>query len=270
MKKTLVLNSHSLSYYQKCPSLFKFTNIRKITPREEKRPFERGTVISRMMEEYYRAKRSNELTKSKIFSIVQEILYNSSLEEEDKNLIEMRFFNYWKFYQNENWIVIAVEKEAAFSKVLYEDDDYLFIYEGTPDLVAEISPRERRRFCCDHKHQSRKTDIYVFNNQVLGYCWGTNCNLFTYNIFSVIESGKPSDWFRRPTNSFNPAIIQNWVDTTIRWYFKIVNDTEFLPSLNCESKYGVCSYHKICEQPLVNIQEGLIEREFKPYEYKSW
>lgn len=271
-KKCLVLNSHSLSSYQACPEAYHLGTVQNLESREFYKPFRRGSAIAEIMEVYYKAVRDKCLTAKLVLELAETVFVNApELEMADKNLIVTRFLQYYKFYQNCTWQPIAMEVEAAFSRIIHEDEKYIFIYEGRPDLVVRLSNRDSTILVVDHKMQSRKTELYHHTNQGKGYCWALGARFFVYNIFGFIETGKPADWFRRPSTSFSPEQIELWKQDTIKWYYKIAEDEEYQRSWQCEKKYGLCSFHKLCEQAhLPNVVQGIKERLYKPREYQSW
>ena len=269
-KKVLALDSHGLSDFQRCPRLYKYTNILGIEPGITYEPFERGTTITMMLEAYYLAKREEKSIKQAITQIIQDILYMSSLPQDMKDLIEIRFMRYIKHYKDESWFPIAMESECAFSKILYEDSDYLFVYEGRPDMVVWLDFDKKHKLIIDHKSQSRRKDLYFYNNQVLGYSWGLDIPNFAYNYFGIQESGEPNDWFRRSGHRFIERDIAKWKLQTIHWFKKIVEDESLYPSLQCDGPYGLCAFKNLCECNEDWVMEDKIKREFKKRTFKVW
>jgi len=265
----LMIDSHSLSDYQQCPQRYKWTTIEEIQPRRIHNPFERGIIISKLLEEFYAAKIRNEVTKGLLHHLIKAyIQQGNNLSEEDRELIQTRFLMYIKFYQDELWIPIAAEK--GFSKKLYEDEQFCFIYEGRPDLVVWLSPKKELFSIVDHKSESRKNDIYPYNNQAQGYCWAANTPIVHYNYFGLQSTGGPKEWFRRKSHIFTVNDISKWKQTTIEWFRRIAQDTDFIQSWQCEGKYGVCQYHQLCEVNDYGIQKGLVRLHFKPTEFRVW
>lgn len=270
-KKCLVLNSHWLSDYQQCPQRYKLSVIEKLEPRETYAPFERGTLISECLEEYYKLLRAKELNPATLMEIItSKVRPAVSVPDETRFIIERNLMQYYGHYRDNDWVPIAMENETAFSSIIHEDGEYIFVYEGRMDLMAHVSASEDALIVADHKSQARKTELYQFNNQAMGYCWATGAKFFAYNIFGL-QQIKPSEgWFRRPVIAFGKDRIEDWKQGTIKWFYKIASDLEYTKSWQCEGKYSVCAYHKICEQPLVNIATSIKEREFKAKEYQSW
>jgi len=273
-KLTLILNSHSLSYYQKCEKLYEYTTIRNLEQIEEIYPFTRGSLISKILELWYRAKKlsySKERLEDLEFKLYKIVFRSKSLKEDDRTLISARLQEYFEKYRLETYKVIAVEK--GFSKILYEDDYVLYIYEGKPDLVVDFGPNLGIG-PIDHKSESRRNDIYPFNNQILGYCWSMDSKIGMYNYIGLQNDDQNGKVLRRETLTFSENQINQWRDDTIQWFHRILrslNSKNYLRSWNCQGVYGVCSFSKVCEMPTENGKLVKIKNLFKEREpYRSW
>jgi hypothetical protein len=168
-------------------------------------------------------------------------------------------------YANDGWIPLAVEK--GFSKVLYEDDENLFVYEGRPDLIALDGTG--KRLAVDHKTRGTSHNIYEHNNQVFGYLWAGQATTFVYNYLTLTKVPK----FDRAPFEFTAAQIESWVANTIGWYRQMKRDIQsqdFLKSFNCQGKYGVCDFALVCEQPKENVKLHILQSNFKKRNYRSW
>lgn len=273
-KLTLILNSHSLSYFQRCEKLYEYTTVRNLEPIDEIYYFTRGTLISKVLELWYRAKKRNysikrlENLEDNLFKIISR---SKKLKESDRLLIASRLIQYFTKYRHEGYKIIAVEQ--GFSKILYEDDYVLYIYEGKPDLLVDFG-RNLGIGPVDHKSESRRNDIYPFNNQIMGYCWSVGSRIAVYNYIGLQTDSKEGDVLRREAITFSDAQIEQWRQDTIRWYHRVlksINSKDFLRSWNCDGKYSICQFSKVCEQPtengkLIKIKNFYQERE----PYKSW
>lgn len=290
-KITIVHNSHSLSLLQRCERAYFYGHVKSIELAEPRIPFVKGALVSDLLSLYYLHKVNGTLTKSTPFDILDQILPKyeipevlESESEQVKEMIATRFLHYCKWYKHESWIPKRVEKikcidapnnpGTGFSIVLYEDSHYRFIYEGEPDLIVQTSPVESRYQIVDHKTESRRSNLYFYNNQALGYCTALQTDIFTYNYFSLIKTGKPSDWFRRVSKIFSKEDLDSWKSTTIQWYFRTlacVATKEFPKSMQCDGKYGVCQYHTLCEQTNPEIIVRLEKMHYKKAERRtSW
>lgn len=260
----LILNSHSLSDYQMCPQRYEFLAIEQLVPSLTKHYFNTGNAVTLCLEEYYKARMAK--TKFDAMAVITSAI--KDLPEAVGLMVMQRILYYTRFYANESWIPVAAE--LGFSKVLYEDDSVVFIYEGRPDLIAFVDKSRTEIIVTDHKHQSRKSELYPFNNQSIGYCWSASTDQFCYNIISFITSGKEKDWFRRPSTKFTKLALDTWREDSIYWYGKIMEDVKFVRSKRCETKYGLCAYHQLCECDGAFPLSDYKRRKFKVQPYESW
>lgn len=268
-KKILRLDSHGLANYKRCPQLFSYSQVLRIEPRKENKSFDRGTVIAEALQDYYTIKIEGRMVvKEDLRLIIEQRIINSQLSEEDKELIASRFLYYHRNYNHESWIPVATEK--GFSILLYEDNEYIFIYEGRPDLVIKLSNTDGSLAVVDNKSQQREGTLYPYNDQALGYCFSLRTNVFIYNYFGLQTTGDPRKWFHRSSIKFSPEILEDWRQTTIKWFKQIAETLEFKKSWLCETKYGVCAFHDLCEQTEGWIIADKIRREFKTNTHVAW
>lgn len=284
-RRVVTLNSHALDNYCRCPAAYGYADVMHIEPAKTYRPFLRGQVITNVLAEYYWRK----LQKGKLnFSDIEEcaglIDDNEDLDEESKAVIFARFHSYALHYKDEHWIPLAVEKNklvehtenhgTGFSKILYESDYVVFIWEGEPDLIVRCSSRDKTVLVVDHKHESRFNDLYMYQNQFLGYAWGTESANCCINYFNIKSSGDASEWFRRRTVNYSRDKLQSWRKDTLFWFYKIMlarKNKEYMKSWQCEGKYGTCQFHPICEQTHDFIKADIIKRQYKKRERtRSW
>lgn len=279
-KFVLELNSHSLSYFQKCEKLFDYKQIQCLEPKGEYYPFKRGAGISKILQLWYMAKAKG-YTGQKLEDIEWFLLtkgkrsnafINTKWNEDDRLFITSRLMGYFNKYRGENYKIIAIEK--GFSKTIYEDSNVHFIYSGKPDIVMDfgsvygIGPM-------DHKSEGRKNDLYEFNNQMLGYCWSIGANFAIYNYIGLQKDAKDGDVLRREPIYFSNGQIKQWQQDTVKWFFRamqsIVNKS-YLRSWNCQGQYSVCEMHSICERYTPIGRENRIKSDFNilPEPYKSW
>lgn len=257
-KFCILLNSHSLHNFQLCEMKHLLGDIVNLAPEGEKQAFQRGTDVAKLLEVFYHRRRKGR----SLAPIVTNIhLWTKRFMRYSEPDMALRMTNtimtYFREYGNETMEVVATEK--AFSKVIYEDDKHLFIYEGRPDLVAKMMDGTIQVW--DHKTQARKDNIYFFNNQSMGYCWGLDTLHFGYNYLVFTKENQ----VRREVVKFSQAQIDQWRNDTIEWYFRIANarqNRKFLRSWNCQGKYGVCEFAPICEAPTESLKLWVIKSQY--------
>jgi len=271
-KKVLTFSSHTLGEFVKCPKAFEFSQLVRIEPKGTKPAFARGKLIGRCLEIYYKAKQRKyfklDLLIAKLADIISE---HPDIETADQFKLSLRFRQYCKHYTNESWQIVAVEQ--TFSKVLYEDDEYIYLYEGTPDLVVRIYTGQLA--VVDHKTRSMDKDLLGLANQPLGYLWAVETDWFAYNYFGLQDTGSPDKWFKRQFERFNKVLIDRWVSDTIENYHnarRMAETMKFSRTYNCDSKYGACQFYKICNEG-DTLGENLVIRQhfqIKDDSYGVW
>jgi hypothetical protein len=268
MKKVLKLDSHLLSNYQNCPKQFYYNGIRRIELARPVEFFQRGTVMTECLEDMYNQKHGGIWQPANMVDIAEKRVDKSEMSDENKALVTRVFYQYCRYYAKEDWVPLATE--LPFSVVLYEDDEYIFIYEGRIDLLVFKSRYDRQIIVTDNKTYSRESEIYPFNNQAMGYCYVLRTNTFCYNYIGFTQTKKPDDNFFRTQVKFSPQQIHDWKEDTIYWFHKIVRDEDYRKSRQCEGKYGVCSFHELCENPFQVSRDQLITIKYKPNTHVAW
>lgn len=276
----LELNSHSLSYFQRCEELYRFKQIKCLEHKDEPYPFKRGAKISKILQLWYMA-RQKSFSPAKLDALEWHLVtkakksqsfVDSKWGDDDRVHIATRLMGYFNKYRTEKYKIIAVEK--GFTKTIYEDSNVLFVYSGKPDVVMDFgAPFYTGPM--DHKSEGRKNDLYEFNNQMLGYCWSTNAHFGMYNYIGLQKDAKDGDVFRREPFIFTKGQIEQWKNDTIGWFFRAMQaqvNRRFLRSWNCQGQYGVCEMHTICEAPTASSKLIKIKQDFNilPEPYKSW
>ena len=280
-KTTIIANSHGIGDFLQCSMRYKYAQIEQLEPAKSYTPFVRGTVITNLLSYYYQSKLFGTYTPTTCLDAISKFVDpEPNLSNEDKTLLTSRFLQYWKYYMNETWKPLAVEqnghedhpenKGTGFSKVLFENDRLLFVYEGEPDLVLRTPS-----LVVDHKSQSRKSDLFTHSNQFRGYSWATGISDFGINYFGLQATGDEKLWFRRQLITFQRSQIEQWKNDMIRVYFEILRvvvNKFYARSWQCEGKYGVCSYFPLCKNSYLDfIEADIKKREFKVKERKaSW
>ena len=269
MKQTIVLNSHSLGNFQQCEQRHLLADLVSLEPLVSKKSFDEGSFIHTWLRLFYYNRKKPSVARKKV--LVNAMLWQSVAMKRWKIPANRAFelyrvlVSYSHEYKNENWKTIGVE--VGFSKILYEDENYLFIYEGRLDWMGWAGAD---KLVVDHKSRNGKYTIYEFNNQTRGYLWATGATKFVYNFLTL--TNVPS--FSRETFSFTEDQIEAWKQDTIEWYFRVaraIESQKYLKSWNCSGKYGVCEFHNICECTKIEQQLFIIKSQFqqKPIR-RSW
>jgi len=174
-----------------------------------------------------------------------------SLPVEEVNRTQEVFAEYTSFYEYEGWEPLAVEQVA--SKVIYEDEETMFIYDAKPDLIVKAS--NVPVLPVDHKHSQRSGEVCPLSNQFLGYCWILGVNNLCVNKIGFQKTVPIEKKFVRPILSYPESVINEWVDNTIWWLqmLKIFTSSNYWPAdLTSCDKWDGCIFQEICiSDPLV-------------------
>lgn len=275
----LSLDSHALSEYQTCPRKFQLSTIQRLRPRKKKAALSMGTLIHEMLAEYYNGIREgnsrDELsTRIAVKTITRA---DTSLDLEERTFIARRFGEYIQHYK-EDWTPVLVEgfQHTGFSKVIYEDERVVFIYEGRIDQIVQVGERARNfRRWVDFKSQNPKYSYDRFENvnQFIGYSWASGLpGIIAYITWSKEPTEKT---FRRQDVSFTPQFIEKWRSSTIEWYYRILKtlqsgDYDYNFSA-CDTKYGRCAFANICKSTNSRMEKWVINNEYERVDrWKAW
>ena len=285
-KQVLVLNSHSLSDYQRCPKRYEFNNIIQIEPSAERHVFAVGKYWGKMLEIYYRYKISirNKYSGQRQLERMSTLIArlrkcadneDNGFDDETRNLLATRIVAYFKRYGNEDWEPLGVE--VGFSIILYEDKYVIFVYEGRTDLVFRMkdpfNPGKTVIAVSDDKTRGQNRDLIDYNNQVNGYLVAAKTNWFVYNYMGKQKDTQKA--FDRQLVHRSDIALEKWKQTTIKWYFKILADRnreEFLESMQCPGEYSACEFLSLCSSKDEREYNAVMNAKFKkrPEARRSW
>lgn len=286
MSRTVVIaDSHALSNFQACPRKYSTLFITKITPKADPPTYiTEGTVIHALLSLYYRQRLAG--NDYKVAGIEALKFIREDFTSDDKDIIEakqlfksftvelqslimQKFLQYIQYYLTDNIHPITTEK--GFSKIIYEDSNYLFIYEGRIDLVAREGTDY---YWMDHKKQRRKDPLPHFSNQFLGYSWALNCYKGIINYIGFQESKEPKECFHREIVTHKPSQIEDWKKDIIQTYFEIVRckANENFPKYraSCQGKYAQCSFYELCNQTSPLVINHMIKTQFTEMKWSPW
>ena len=252
---TIRLDSHMLSDFQRCMARGNYAFVMGLrkkpdpTRKDKVSGMDKGTAWHKLMEY-----RSLAMQKHKDFARLLPVArrYLKRTFPNNKTVqteILTRFLDYQAQYSGDSWEVLATEK--GFSKVLWENEDVRFVYEGLIDLI--VRTKDGLEYFIDHKTQNPRftKDLLQDCNQFLGYAWasGIRNGIVDYTTWST-KVGKTT--FRRPAYYYSENKIEQWREDTIYWFWRILEHlrTQHYPRTrgSCDEKYGPCSYYEICKR----------------------
>ena len=283
-QKILSLDATILNTFMSCARKAKYSFIDNLRPPDKEEALERGDLIHKMLEVYYslqlknfefntevwkeilqsgiKAPTKNDLSTTRDFAISTGRYFSTKMtlpsEEVEESIYQFR--EYCNYFSHDSWSPLAVEEVG--SKILFENEEFKFIYNFKIDLIAEqgriIAP-------FDHKTSRRRSEPSSLSNQFIGYCYGLGLNNIVINKIGFQKSLTPAQRFNRYILTIDDARIAEWVDNTIYWCARIVeakeNDSWPMNLTSCD-KYSGCIYASLCEtDPESRLYK--IERDFK-------
>lgn len=277
-EKTIIrVTSHYLEAYLNCPLYFDITVNKKRGPSSKPANMARGIAMHELLATYYRSQGLEGLSFDQAVEKAVTDFQISSLDIngfllDDTDMVLTTFHEYTQHYRSrdENLKILAVEEKL--SRVLYEDDRYVMLWEGTKDLLVERTDGDILPY--DHKTEKSKWNISQLNNQFLGYCFLANSNRMVRNAIGFQTSKPPSEKFYRTMYSFSHSAIAWWRETTISKIKEILvhyekNDWDVSANLNmCD-----LMYRKGCDFKAVHTEDrsdwaAILERDYvhvEPY-----
>ena len=258
-KRIVHLTGSHLNEYQKCPTSYNHSMVENLRMLTTPSYFSRGSFMHKVLEHYYRGKLLRREKDPKYVNLDHGQIISTAIEDarfyavkenmdsSTVNEVLERLELYFKKYYSDGWEPIFVEQ--PFSKVLFEDEKLLILYEGQIDLI--IRNMSGSVVPVDHKGESRKSVAIGFLNQFTGYAWVTGSERFIVNKVGFQTSIKDTDKILRREELHIPFEKQEeWVEDSIVWVRRMLNskDTNYWSKnrTSCD-KYGRCAYLPICE-----------------------
>jgi hypothetical protein len=233
---------------------------------------ERGGIIHDMLAQYYVMKkyRSRWAQNQKSYAdIVQSCIVTgrhkankTGLSLNDIEEIVRVFLEYTDLWENDGWSdIVAVE--SVGSKVLYETEELVILYEVKIDLILRLNGM---LIAVDHKHAQSRRDPNELSNQFKGYCWFLGSNNFIVNEIGFQKTIKPVEKFRRHLLNFPDGIIEEWKTNTVQWVqMQMALEAGNLAPRNFTScdKFSGCEFKLICKSEPGELREFKKRAEFK-------
>jgi len=268
-----------LQDFMECEKKYYLSHSDKLTQIGTKKAFATGTWVHELLRRVNRAKanRRRKFTLDQLLQIGYKFISRTKGFTQEERLFHTTKFTqfmawnqrYWEFYR-------PIGVEVGFSKVLYEDADVVFVYEGKIDQVAHVIPADFVTWI-DYKSQSREYNLYANRNQLLGYSWALNTDV-GYLLYYGLQKEK-LEAFRYQTIYHPKPLIEQWKRETIEVYRQILTTIPFGASAFrrnravCDSgQFGNCEFIKICDNawaPLA-VQASIRRTFYKPNEWSTW
>lgn len=300
----LACDSQALHAFEACNKKYWLGQAEHLVPLHSKRAYEIGNMVHDIMHRVTLAKlrrpgkftnidllkigykRIDKARKMGLFKPPTKTKRGRSEEEKEDDIYLFhvtRFTQFLAWLDAQDKFYKPLGTEIGFSKVLYENMDVVFVYEGRIDLILRVEPAGFRTWA-DYKSQSREYSIYANRNQFLGYSWALDSNI-GYIIYYGLQKdeqdakGKKGDLFRYSPIYHNPLLVEQWRQDTIKAFRKIITLAPFGESAfernraSCDAgKFGLCPFTILCDNAWAQpeVQKGLRRNFFKESEWTPW
>ena len=225
-KEIIVVDSQRLSTIQNCPYKYDLTFNHNFVPVNKQDFFERGDLIHKMLEQYYKLRKFQDnwrgkFSQGEIQKICEKVgehfAVAMQLPVEEVDDVFCVFKEYVEYYWGEPHGTIAVEQVG--SKIMFQNEELTILYETKIDWICSLS--NVAILPVDHKSSRRRGMVNELSNQFMGYCWMLNvCNLMV-NKIGFQTSVKPKDKFERAILSYPRPVIEEWLDNSVKWILEL-------------------------------------------------
>jgi len=255
-KQIYVIDSQILNTTQDCSRKANYTFGMNLEPVLKPDYFEKGDLMHQVLAEYYNLRGQRQQWESwnwkhkdviqRCCKVGQEASVKMNLDANVVDEVLRTCTEYLEYTENDGWDRIVAVEEVA-SKILYEDEKRIFLYQGKLDLVIELS--NCPILPIDHKSASRRGTPNFLSNQFQGYCWLLDVNTIVINKIGFQKTLKPQEKFERHVLSYPKELLNEWQENTIYWIKKYIKDSEenhFAPNYTSCDKYSGCIFQKVC------------------------
>lgn len=294
----VILDATQLNILESCPQKWYLDHYLNLTPAKTNSALSTGSYFHEVLKKYYELGQSAPPVSNHIRAAVrlaeelakgpESIKWPRVRANPDFHIERLKQYLIKTMYEDDLSEIIAVEK--GFSYLLYEDADRRYILEGMIDLIS-IEPRMGLTVT-DHKTQQRFDTIYPYNHQCSNYLIATGAKYFRYNYIGQQET-VGTNTFHRPIFCPPPGYLDQWkkdVLNTFRRaeeYLKELDELKLIvPQMYdsegascfprnraaCDSKYGTCAFHRLCELPNNSKWKSTVLTAYKQKEskWKAW
>lgn len=265
----VTLSPSTINLIQTCWRKFQYEKIQGLRTIHSNTALETGDLYHKYLEAYYNGKisgRAQNITESLTEGRVHATRLNLSPSEIIE--IETIFKNYCLHYSSESWKPIAVEKPFSSPEPIHETEHFIFFLEFKTDLIVE---NNGEILAVDHKSKGKKSYPNKLNHQYIATCFGLGINKLVENVIykqNTMDGSKLtfSDRFPRRIMEYTDAELDNWHDEMIDLcddYEKRVSANKFPINYTSCDKFGGCTFSSICSEPLDEMREYKLKRDFK-------
>jgi hypothetical protein len=264
----IFLDASQLEVLEKCPRNWLYGYVQNLEPRHSNKNFDVGSYWHEVLAHYYAPTKkwdAVERLRSAIEYMKEPARCTKySINDEARTFHVKRFTEYAYRYFSEDETTESIAVEQGFTWLLYEDAHRRYYLEGKIDWVKRAP--QMGLTVTDHKTQSRYYEKWELNHQVMNYLSFTKAAYFEYNYIGLQDKAGPNT-FHRSIYKPHPGMLEQW-QSEVKLTFdslyhiaKAAEDNCGILDLHeferlcvrrraaCETKYGVCSFHKLCSVP---------------------
>lgn len=292
----LVADSQALQAAQVCPKSYYLAyaqHLRRIRVQRrvdgEPIAVNTGTLVHKIMNNVNRLKIAASKKRFEKFAITNTTLLECGYRaiRRSKDLThEEQLFHITKFTQFFAWDIAAgacykpLGTEVGFAKIIYQDSDIIYIYEGRMDLVmrAELDGGSNVfNTWVDFKSTARDSAMYANRNQFLGYSYAMDTNMGFVLSYGLQKEKK--DPFRYKPVYHPQSLIEQWKADTIQTFHFIASRAPLGISAfprnraACDGgQYGWCQFVTLCDNAYApqEVQNGLVKIFYKKKVWSAW
>lgn len=272
---TIIADSHILSSAVACERYHELTHVLHYQPKGLNIAQSRGTHLHNLLYLFYKQKMKKQPFNVCVNAGLRYLrIAGKKMDAEAFMLLSRKYAEYCGYYRSENIQPLAVEK--GFSKIIYEDEYFLFIYEGRIDFIGKF-PNDPMKYWVDHKTEARKEDLNPNSFQFIGYSWALETNNGLINYIGFQESKGPSEAFRRTIITHKRNLIEEWKQDAINIFFRMaalhIHGIYLKYRTNCKHySCSPCVFHEVCNETNPRIINAILQKDFvvrdKPW--RAW
>lgn len=247
---------------------------------------DKGTLVHKLLETYYfyKAEDCDGLTQMQLGEKTVEAFKvnnytgRAGFPKDTENFLINRFIAYLMYYSGNRDLEPITNNgvpgvELGFSKILFEDENVVYIVEGKIDLIHVVG---ENLAWTDHKSQDRLNNLYNFKPQFLTYAWATGYDYGGINYFGMQKEVKDYT-FRRTFVHYPRWMRERWEGKMLK-VFRQVEHMKRDPTccgieMNLNSCAGAfeshpCPFTQLCETENDEMRENI--KAFKYKKVEKW
>lgn len=266
---SIILDATMIDTLQLCACKFNYRfNHNKVTP-EKAKPLDRGTLVHIGLESYFGCLKEGFRFTNAVDRMVEDVrietVTNSDLDPDvSKRVVDVliEYVNYWR--HTDETLTIK-EVEASFAYELYSDEFIKLIMIGKIDLIADDNKYTNLPY--DHKSYDRDYPSRRLTNQFLNYSYATGSNYLIVDKVGFQTSLKAEQKFKRIPLSYDPLVLSQWKDNTVKWafaYLQMASENSWPLNLtSCDKFNRQCEYYEVCDSSGVEAKEYKLLTNFR-------